>query len=136
MTQTLPYERRVCSSGYCSLSSLHELPATKRSILSRAIEEVRNIKVLTKTALVADPAILLSPSGRRTTAVCCHRWEHRASQLYHIRTQQRKMDRAPVFRQQYFARPFMHAALTVKARRLKEQPDNSQILECLSDADC
>ena len=47
----------------CSLSSLHQLPGTKRSILSPPIKEVRNIKVLTKTALVADPATLLSPTS-------------------------------------------------------------------------
>ena len=69
------------------------------------------------------------PSGSRTTAVCCYRWERRPSQLYHICTQQRKTDRAPVLRQQYFARPFMHAALMVKARRSKEY---SQIMAGLS----
>ena len=74
MTQKiLPYERRVCSSGRCSLSSLHQLPATKRSILSRAIKEVRNIKVLTKTALVADPAALLSPTSHHQQTVTARR---------------------------------------------------------------
>ena len=62
--------RRVCSSSRCSLSSLYQLPATKRSqgpgleleylileekktkrsILSPPIKEVRNIKVLTQNA--------------------------------------------------------------------------------------
>ena len=61
MTQkTLPYKGRVCSSGRCSLSSLHQLPTTKISILSPPIKEVSNIKVFTKTALIADPTALRS----------------------------------------------------------------------------
>ena len=80
MTQkTLPYERRVWSSGRCSLSSLHQLPATKRSILSRAIKEVRNIKVLTKTALVADPAALLSRTSHHQQTVTARRTSTRKS---------------------------------------------------------
>ena len=53
----------------CALSSLHQVPATKRSILSRAIKVVRNIKVLTKTALVVDPATLLSRTSHHQQTV-------------------------------------------------------------------
>ena len=43
--------RSACSNyGSCSLPSLHQ-----------PIKEVRNIKGLTESALVADPAVLLSP---------------------------------------------------------------------------
>ena len=57
----LAYGRGVCSNSCCSLSSLDQLPAIKRSILSSPFKEVRNIKALTKSALVADPNASLIP---------------------------------------------------------------------------
>ena len=147
--QTLPYKRRVCSSGRCSLSSLHQVPATKRSILSRAIKEVRNIKALIKTA--PDPAAFLSPTSHQQQTVTAIRTSIREPYYIsllsslgtpgvaivshtHITAQDGPCARAPTI----VLCVAVHArgANGKGAEIVRIQRDNSQILECLSDADC
>ena len=98
------------------------------TLLSQAIKEVRNIKVLTKTALVADPATLLSPTSHHQQTVTARgtsiRKPYYSSLLSSLGT-------PAVAIVSHTHTTFMHAALTVKARRSKEY---SQIIARLSNA--
>ena len=121
----------------CNTSYLQQ----KRSTISPPIRGVRNESGLTKSALAAYPAALLSSShhrsrwtwregryspGSRPIAGCCHRWKRRSrtTQLYHWYWYH-------IQKQKYFARPLMHAALT---SRHGDRKENSYIIGRFSSA--